>query len=61
MIAALQRAGFAGPNASGKHPIMRRGGVTIHVPNPHQGDVSRDLLSRILRQAGISKSEWERL
>jgi hypothetical protein len=38
---------------------MRRGDITIWVPNPHQGDIGRNLLSRILRQAGISRDEWE--
>lgn len=40
---------------------MVKGNLSIHVPNPHQGDIGRDLLLRILRQAGISKEIWERL
>jgi hypothetical protein len=40
---------------------MVRGDITLHIPNPHQGDIGRELLSRILRQAQISKDEWERL
>lgn len=43
------------------HQIMVRGTTKVHVPNPHQGDVSLDLLSRLLRQAGISREEWESL
>ena len=31
------------------------------IPNPHQGDISRDLMMRILRQAGVEREEWERL
>jgi hypothetical protein len=38
---------------------MIRGDVTIRVPNPHQGEISRDLLARILRQARITRGEWE--
>jgi hypothetical protein len=30
-------------------------------PIPHQGDIGRDLLARILRQAGVDRDEWERL
>lgn len=33
----------------------------MRIPNPHQGDISRGLLTRILRQAGISREEWEKL
>lgn len=43
------------------HQIMVRGTTKVRVPNPHQGDVSLDLLSRLLRQAGISREEWESL
>jgi len=40
---------------------MVRENITIRIPNPHQGDIGRDLLTRILRQAGISSEEWEHL
>jgi len=36
-------------------------GIRVVLPNPHQGDISRDLLARILRQAGISREEWVEL
>ena len=38
---------------------MRRANVTVVIPNPHKGDISVDLLSRILRLAGVSREEWE--
>ncbi len=38
---------------------MRRGDVTLTLPNPHRGDIGAGLLARILRQAGISRAEWE--
>jgi predicted RNA binding protein YcfA (HicA-like mRNA interferase family) len=40
---------------------MVRGQTRLRVPNPHQGDIGRGLLARILRQAGISREEWEKL
>jgi hypothetical protein len=40
---------------------MRKGDVTLTIPNPHQGEIGRELLARILRQAGISREEWEQL
>ncbi|WP_133511443.1 type II toxin-antitoxin system HicA family toxin [Candidatus Thiosymbion oneisti] len=60
-IAYLNNAGFEGPYSGGKHQFMIRDSVTLRVPNPHRGDISKDLLSRILRQAGISREEWEGL
>ena len=37
---------------------MIKGDLSITIPNPHGEDFSPDLLSRILRQAGISRSDW---
>ena len=41
--------------------IMERKGITVIVPNPHRGDISVGLLNRILKEAGISRTEWESL
>ena len=60
-IACLRRLGFLGPFHGGKHQIMQRGDVTLVVPNPHRADIDKSLLGRLLRQAGISKDEWEAL
>src|SRR5262249_51256285 len=40
---------------------MVRGDITIRIPNPHQADIGMELLARILRQASISREEWEAL
>jgi hypothetical protein len=40
---------------------MARASTTIWIPNPHEGDIGRELLVRILRQAGISRQDWEAL
>lgn len=40
---------------------MVRGSVRLRIPNVHQNDISRELLARILREAGISRDEWEQL
>jgi predicted RNA binding protein YcfA (HicA-like mRNA interferase family) len=61
LVAALRRAGFAGPFSGGKHEFMVKGDVTLAIPNPHGADISIALLKMILRQAGISRREWERL
>jgi len=39
---------------------MIRGTLRLRIPNPHGGDISVALLSEILRQAGITRDEWER-
>lgn len=61
LIRILSRLGFEGPYSGGKHQFMARGDVTVRLPNPHEGDVSLGLLTRILRQAGVSREERERL
>jgi hypothetical protein len=40
---------------------MGPGSLTVSIPNPHQGDVSRKLLSDILRKAEITRQQWEQL
>ena len=37
---------------------MRRGNVTIIIPNPHEGEIGVGFLTRLLRQAGITRDEW---
>jgi len=61
LIKSLRQYGFEGPYAGGKHPFMVKGDLSISIPNPHGGDIRRELLKRILKQAGISKMEWEKL
>jgi len=61
LIRCLRKAGFDGPYSGGEHQLMIRGNLTLRVPNPHRGDVGKELLSRVLRQAGISRDDWEKL
>ena len=48
--------GSAGPYQEGKHPYMIKRTVTLTIPNPHEKEISQDLLVRLLRQAGISRA-----
>jgi len=58
-IRKLKRLGFAGPFAGTKHEFMSAPGkANIRVPNPHEGDISVDLLSRILRDNHIDRDDW---
>jgi predicted RNA binding protein YcfA (HicA-like mRNA interferase family) len=61
LIRYLKQFGFEGPYSGGKHQFMVRGDIVIRVPNPHQADIGMELLSRVLRQAGINRDEWERM
>lgn len=61
LVKHLRQYGFEGPFAGTKHQLMIKGSITIRIPNPHQGIIGRELLMRILRQAHISREEWEQL
>ncbi len=61
LIMYLRQLGFEGPYSGSKHQFMVKGSLRLRIPNPHEGDVSRDLLRRILQQAGIERGEWEKL
>ncbi|MBL8090825.1 MAG: type II toxin-antitoxin system HicA family toxin [Anaerolineales bacterium] len=61
LITVLKRAGFEGPFAGGKHEFLVKGNLRLTLPNPHQGEISKDLLARIIKQAGLTRTEWEKL
>ena len=60
LILRLRRFGFEGPHQEGKHPYMVKGSLVVTIPNPHEKEISVDLLVRILRQAGISREAWDK-
>jgi len=57
-VRKMKALGFDGPFQEGKHPYMIKDGFSITIPNPHRGDMSVDLLSKILKQACISRDNW---
>jgi len=59
LIRRLHELGFDGPYAGGQHEFMLRETRRLIIPNPHRGEIGVDLLARILRQAGVSREEWE--
>ncbi len=61
LVRRLRQLGFAGPFSGGRHLFMTRHHVRLILPNPHDREVSVDLLSRLLRQAGITRDEWQNL
>jgi predicted RNA binding protein YcfA (HicA-like mRNA interferase family) len=61
LVRHLRELGFEGPFSGGKHQFMIKGNLRLRVPNPHHGDIGVGLLGEILREAGISRDEWEQL
>ena len=61
LLRYLRALGFEGPYSGKKHQFMLKGVVRLRIPNPHQSDIGKELLSRILKQAGIDKDTWEKL
>jgi len=60
LIRRLREFGFDGPYSGGRHLFMVKSELKVRVPNPHKGDISGSLVAEILRQAGISKAEWDK-
>jgi hypothetical protein len=59
LIRRLRALGFTGPEAGRRHQAMRKGSLTVRIPNPHGSDIDWSLVSRILDQAGISREQWD--
>lgn len=61
LIQRMKEFGFSGPFPGKRHGTMRKGDLTVAIPNPHGGDIDWTLTKRILKQAGIDPAEWEKL
>jgi len=59
LIRKFRKLGFDGPYSGGRHLFMVKVGLKVRIPNPHGKDVPAFLVSEILRQAGISKKNWD--
>ncbi len=58
LVHGLQRCGYEGSFSGGKHLYMIRDSIRLTIPNPHKSIISVDLLTRLLKQAGISRDDW---
>lgn len=60
LIKTFRKLGFEGPFVGrGKHPeFMERHGLTVKLPNVHDGDIREPLLKMILEQAHVSDEEY---
>lgn len=61
LIRYFKQLGFDGPLPGGKQEYMVRGTIRVIVPNPHHDDSSQTFLQRLLKEANISRVEWESL
>jgi predicted RNA binding protein YcfA (HicA-like mRNA interferase family) len=61
LIRHLRDLGFDGPYSGKKHQFMVKEEITVRLPNPHESDIGKELLKRILRQAQIDTDTWNRL
>ena len=59
LVHRFRELGFDGPYSGGRHLFMVKGGLKVRIPNPHEKDISGSLVNEILKQAGISKKEWD--
>ena len=55
----FKKLGFDGPFSGGRHLFMEKEELKVHIPNPHGEDISKHLVIEILRQANISRDEWD--
>lgn len=60
LVQKFRVLGFDGPYSGGRHLFMKKEELKVIIPNPHEGDISRHLLSEILRQAGITPKQWNK-
>ncbi len=60
LISQLRVFGFSGPYGGGKHEFMKKGELKLRIPNKHSGDLSVSLVNEILKQAEISKQDWDK-
>lgn len=58
LVQKFRRLGFDGPYSGGRHLFMVKGELKLRIPNPHGKDISKELVTQILRQAGISNKDW---
>jgi len=57
-VSRMKELGFEGPYYGGKHPKMKKGNLTVIIPNKHETEIGAGFLKRLLKQAGITEEDW---
>ena len=58
VVKRLRALGWDGPYPGRKHATMRKGKHKLTIPNTHSSDISKALIGELLKQAGVSRAEW---
>lgn len=61
IVRRFRNLGFDGPiyrKSKADHPFMVKGSLKAKIPNKHGKDIDGALIDRVIKQAGISKDEW---
>lgn len=59
LIRKLRDLGFDGPESGSNHKLMKRNGKKVSIPHANgHFDLSARLLFKILKEGGVTKSEW---
>ncbi|OGO15582.1 MAG: hypothetical protein A2Z02_05785 [Chloroflexi bacterium RBG_16_48_7] len=59
IIRALEKAGYRVVRHTGSHAILWKEGITRPIPVPvHPGELKRDLLSKIFKEAGFTEDQF---
>lgn len=58
---AVEASGTRLGTPTHRDEFMQKCELVLTIPNPHRLDISTGLLAIVLRQAGISRKEWERM
>ena len=59
LVRRLRKLGFDGPYPGSKHEVMAKGDISIIIPNSHRDeDIGASLITRILKQAALSRQDW---
>lgn len=61
LIHFFRKLNFSGPFSGGRHQFMVKGDLRVRIPNPHSGDIGKNLLRQILKEAEIKPEIWEKL
>jgi predicted RNA binding protein YcfA (HicA-like mRNA interferase family) len=61
LVRYLKKLGFEGPYPGKRHEYVLRNGNRLILPNPYRSDISVGLLVKLLKEAEISREEWEEL
>jgi len=61
LIHFFRKLNFSGPFSGGKHQFMVKGELRVRIPNPHRGDIGKNLLRQILKEAEINLDDWKKL